>query len=96
MSRFIGEAFEGVISGVTNWGLYVELPNTVEGLIRIQELSDDYYLFDEPNYQLIGETTGKTYKLGQKIKVVVAKTENHRFCAGEPVEGIWRRKIGIM
>ena len=75
MSRFIGEAFEGVISGVTNWGLYVELPNTVEGLIRIQELSDDYYLFDEPNYQLIGETTGKTYKLGQKIKVAVAKTD---------------------
>lgn len=75
MSRFIGEAFEGVISGVTNWGLYVDLPNTVEGLIRIQELSDDYYLFDEPNYQLIGETTGKTYKLGQKIKVAVAKTD---------------------
>lgn len=72
MSRFIGQTFQGVISGVTNWGLYVELPNTVEGLVRMNELRDDYYLFDEKLYQLKGELTGKTYKLGQPLKVVAA------------------------
>ncbi len=75
MSRFIGEEFEGVISGVTNWGLYVELPNTVEGMIRMNELSDDYYVFDEAHYQLVGEMTKKVYKLGQKVKVIVAGTD---------------------
>ena len=72
MSRFIGQSFDGVISGVTNWGLYVELPNTVEGLVRIGELRDDYYIFDEHNYQLTGELTKKTYKLGQPIRVEVS------------------------
>lgn len=75
MSRFVGEEFNGVISGVTNWGLYVELPNTVEGMIRMNELSDDYYVFDEAHYQLVGEMTKKTYKLGQKVKVIVAGTD---------------------
>lgn len=75
MSQFIGKEFEGVISGVTNWGLYVELPNTVEGMIRMNELSDDYYVFDEAHYQLVGEMTKKVYKLGQKVKVIVAGTD---------------------
>lgn len=75
MSRFIGSEFEGVISGVTNWGLYVELPNTVEGLIRVSDLQDDYYFFDEEHYELIGEMTKKTYKLGQPIKVIVSGTD---------------------
>ena len=56
MSRYIGECFDGVISGVTNWGLYVELPNTVEGMIRMTVLDDDYYIFDEQRYELVGET----------------------------------------
>ena len=69
MERFIGQEFEGVISGVTSWGFYVELPNTVEGLVHISELRDDYYVFLEERYELSGEMTGKTYKLGQTIRV---------------------------
>ena len=75
MSRFIGQEFDGVVSGVTNWGLYVELPNTVEGLVRISELRDDYYIFDEQHYELVGEMTRKTFKLGQPIRVQVASTD---------------------
>ncbi len=75
MSRFIGHTFQGVVSGITNWGLYVELPNTVEGMVRMTELGDDYYIFDEAHYQLVGERTGKTFKLGQKVTVEVAKVD---------------------
>ena len=75
MSRFIGQEFDGVVSGVTNWGLYVELPNTVEGLVRISELRDDYYIFDEQHYELVGEMTKKTFKLGQTIRVQVVSTD---------------------
>nr|WP_294148395.1 ribonuclease R [uncultured Clostridium sp.] len=71
MEQYIGQEFDGVISGVTNWGFYVELPSTVEGLVHINELRDDYYLFDELHYELIGEMTRKTYKLGQPIRVQV-------------------------
>ena len=74
MERFIGQEFEGVISGVTSWGFYVELPNTVEGLVHISELRDDYYVFLEERYELSGEMTGKTYKLGQTIRVQLAAT----------------------
>lgn len=74
MSKFIGETFEGVISGVTSWGMYVELPNTVEGMVRMSDLQDDYYIYDESHYMLIGEHTKHTYKLGQKIKVRVVDT----------------------
>lgn len=75
MSRFIGQDFDGAISGVTNWGLYVELPNTVEGLVRMSDLNDDYYIFDEQHYELIGEMTKKTYKLGQPVRVTVSSTD---------------------
>ena len=75
MSGFTCQEFDGVISGVTNWGLYVELPNTVEGLVRISELRDDYYIFDEQHYELVGEMTRKTFKLGQPIRVQVASTD---------------------
>ncbi len=71
MEQFIGQEFEGVISGVTSWGFYVELPNTVEGLVHISELRDDYYVFLEERYELCGEMTGKTYKLGQTIRIQV-------------------------
>lgn len=75
MAKYIGEEFDGVISGVTNWGLYVELPNTVEGLIHVNKLQDDYYHFDEEHYELVGEMTRRTYKLGQPIRVIVAGTD---------------------
>lgn len=71
MSDHIGETFEGVISGITNWGLYVELPNTVEGMVRVSEMQDDYYIYDEEHYAMIGEHTRKTYKLGEKVLVEV-------------------------
>lgn len=71
MSGHIGEAFEGAISGVTGWGLYVELPNTVEGLIHISELKGDYFIFDEERMELMGERTNVRYKLGQKVRVLV-------------------------
>ena len=71
MSRFIGQEFDGVISGVAAWGFYAELPNTVEGLVRIGSLDDDYYIFDEQQYQLVGELKRKVYKLGQPVRVLV-------------------------
>jgi len=75
MSKRIGEEYDGVISGVTNWGLYVELPNTVEGLIHITELTGDYFIFDQEKLELRGELTRTTYKLGQKIRVQVVGTD---------------------
>lgn len=71
MSSKIGEVFTGVISGVTGWGIYVELPNTVEGLVHISKIPGDYYLYDENAYEIHGESTGRTFKLGQKVDVVV-------------------------
>lgn len=75
MEKHIGEIFEGVISSITTWGMYVELPNTVEGMIRVTDLLDDYYYYDEEKYEMVGKDTGHTFKLGQKVKVVVAKTD---------------------
>ncbi len=75
MEQYIGEEFEGVISGVTEWGFYVELPNTVEGLVHVNSLSEDFFHYDAQTYELWGETTGSRYKLGQKIKVLVAGTD---------------------
>lgn len=75
MLDHMGESFEGSISGVTGWGLYVELPNTIEGLIHIRALDDDYYVFDEEKLVLKGEDTGKTYALGQKVTVRVADVD---------------------
>ena len=71
MEQHIGEAFEGVISGVTEWGFFVELENTVEGLVRVTELTDDFYQYYEDTYELVGEATNRRYKLGQKVQVRV-------------------------
>lgn len=73
MAARIGQSFDGVISGITTWGLYVELPDTIEGLIHVSTLMDDYYIFDEENYQMIGEARHKTYRLGDPVKVQVAE-----------------------
>ena len=75
MSYHLGEEFEGIISGVTGWGLYVELPNTVEGLVHVNTLRDDYYVFDQESYELRGEMTKKVYKLGDKVSVRVADAD---------------------
>ncbi len=75
MKEHIGESFEGVISGVTSWGMYVELPNTIEGMIRVSEMKDDYYIYDEERYQMIGEHTKKVYKLGQKVTIEVVNAD---------------------
>lgn len=75
MHQFIGKTFEGVISGITSWGMYVELPDTVEGMIRVADLDDDYYMYNEGDYTMTGEHTRKTYKLGQKVRIVVAGTD---------------------
>ncbi len=72
MKEHIGEEYEGVISGVTKWGIYVELPNTVEGLVHVANMQDDHYEYDEGGYELIGEHTKKTYKLGQKVRIQVS------------------------
>ncbi|MCF0132525.1 MAG: ribonuclease R [Blautia sp.] len=71
MSYHLGEEYEGIISGVTGFGFYVELPNTVEGLVHIRSLRDDFYQFDQDNFQLIGEAYGKTYSMGQKVRIRV-------------------------
>ena len=71
MSRHEGEIFEGMISSVTGWGLYVELPNTIEGLVHISTIQGDYYHFVEETYELVGERTNRHYKLGQRVKVMV-------------------------
>ena len=75
MSERIGEEFEGIISSVTNFGLFVELQNTVEGLIHISTLDDDYYVYDEEHLCLIGERTKKQYRLGDEVKIRVSKVD---------------------
>ncbi|MCC8029464.1 MAG: ribonuclease R [Lachnospiraceae bacterium] len=69
MEAHIGEIYEGVISGITQYGLYVELPNTIEGLVHVTDLCDDYYNYIEDTYEMVGEHTGRSYKLGQTVTV---------------------------
>ncbi|MCD8152805.1 MAG: S1 RNA-binding domain-containing protein, partial [Clostridiales bacterium] len=71
MKERIGQTFEGVISGITKYGLYVELPNTVEGLVHVTSLTDDYYNYIEDSYEMVGEHTGRTYRLGQTVTICV-------------------------
>ena len=75
MQNHIGEEYEGVISGVTKWGLYVELPNTVEGLVHVADMRDDHYEFSEQTYELTGVRTGRVYKLGQSVRVCVSAAD---------------------
>lgn len=77
MLSHIGESFTGVISGVTGWGLYVELPNTVEGLVHISTIRDDFYNFDEESRQLVGEMTGHRYMMGQKVTVRLMEVDTY-------------------
>ena len=75
MQDRIGEEFEGIISSVTSFGLFVELPNTIEGLVHITGLDDDYYVYDEAHLCLIGERTKKKYRLGENVKVSCSRVD---------------------
>ena len=75
MSQFIGDEFEGVVSSLTPFGVFVELDNTVEGLVHVENMKDDYYIFDEENVQFIGEHKHKVYKIGDVVKVRVIATD---------------------
>ena len=75
MEEHVGEEFDGIISGVTNFGIFVELENTVEGLVHVENMRDDYYNYDELSVSMIGERTRKVYKMGDKIRVRVLGTD---------------------
>ena len=75
MEDKIGQIYEGIISGVTNWGIYVELPNTIEGMVALSQMDDDYYEFDEKKMLVFGKRTKKSYRLGDKVVVSVAKVD---------------------
>lgn len=93
MIQHEGETFEGIISSVTSFGMFVELENTVEGLIRLSSLEDDYYIFNEKTYSLVGERTRRTYKIGDKVQVLVARADvlsrqiDFMLVDSEPAEG---------
>lgn len=72
MEDKIGQSFEGVVSGVTSWGIYVELANTVEGLVHYSRIPGDRYYFDEARFELVGDRTGRSFALGQKVQIIVA------------------------
>ncbi len=79
MKEHIGQEFDGVVSGVTEWGLYVEInENKCEGMIPIRDLDDDYYHFDEDNYCLIGRKYNRSYQLGDQLKIVIANANLER------------------
>jgi ribonuclease R len=99
MAEHIGECYEGVISGITAWGIYVELPNTVEGMIHVSRLTGDFYYYKEETYEMTGRDTGRCFKLGQKIRVLVydvdrtAKTIDFVLAEEEDEdEQVWQRK----
>ncbi len=75
MSTRIGEKFNGIISSVTNFGMFVEIPNTIEGLVHISTLEDDYYVYDEKYLSLMGERTRNIYKLGDEVRICVSKVD---------------------
>ncbi|MCI2061873.1 MAG: ribonuclease R [Eubacteriaceae bacterium] len=72
MSYHVGEEYDGIVSGVTNYGIYVELPNTVEGMIRLTDLNDDYYEFEPQHYRLIGRRTNRIFALGDEMRIKVS------------------------
>ena len=76
MARHVGESFEGVVSGVSTIGLFVRLPNTVEGIVPMRELGGEYFAFDPALHKLTGQATGRVFRLGQQLRVrIVAANE---------------------
>ncbi|MBW3546039.1 MAG: S1 RNA-binding domain-containing protein, partial [Bacteroidetes bacterium] len=79
MSTMLGQEFEGLVSGVTEWGIFVEIIETkCEGMIRLAELNDDYYEFDEKSFRIIGRNNKRIITLGDKLTVKVVKTDIDR------------------
>ena len=72
MEKHIGEEFEGIISSITNFGFFVELDNTIDGLVHVSDLVDDFYFFDEKNLRYVGQRTGKVFKMSDRVKVKVS------------------------
>ncbi len=75
MEQYIGEVFEGVISSITEWGIYVELANTVEGMVHVSKIPGDFFNYDEAHYEMVGAKTGIKYELGQSVKVRVHQVD---------------------
>lgn len=75
MQQHIGECFEGIISSITEWGIYVELENTIEGMIHVSKLPGDYFEYDEEHYEMVGKKTNVRYELGQKVKIRVHEVD---------------------
>ena len=75
MEAHLGEVFEGVVSGITAWGIYVELPNTIEGMVALNQMDDDFYEFDDKNMMVYGKRTKKSYRLGDRVVVSVTKVD---------------------
>src|SRR5690625_6542287 len=74
----IGETFEGVVSSVTSFGLFVELPNTVEGLVHVSFMTDDYYHYSDQHQALIGEMSGKVYRIGDVVTIKVTNVKDRK------------------
>ena len=92
MSEHIGEEFEGMISSITSFGFFVELPNTIDGLVHITDLTDDYYHYDEKRMVLVGEKTGRIFKLSDKVKVRVVACDKKERTIDFEVVGMESRK----
>jgi ribonuclease R len=76
MEQFLGQELDGVISGISEWGVFVEIPSTgCEGLVRLREFSDDYYTLDTANHRLVGERRGALYQLGDALRIVVKEVD---------------------
>ncbi|MCX8129301.1 MAG: ribonuclease R [Clostridia bacterium] len=75
MKEHEGEIFEGIISNVTSFGMFIEMDNTIEGLVRMSSMEDDYYIYNEKQYCLVGERTRKTYRIGDVVRVKLAKAD---------------------
>ena len=75
LAAFAGQSFSAVISGVAAWGLYVRLDSTAEGILPVRALGDEYFVFDPVRYTLVGDESGKVYRLGQRVAVTLKSAD---------------------
>jgi len=96
MAQFVGDTFDGIINGVTAFGIFVELENGVEGLVRVSSMEDDYYQYVEDQYALIGERTHKIYRLGDAVKVILTRVNTEERTIDFVLEGngTWSERSG--